>query len=73
MEIIIGLSIATWAVCGFFAYGFTYGFYQNSFPTLAEENRSLDRRFATIMSFLGPIGLLSGYFSQQTGEGLRWR
>lgn len=53
------LITLVWVVCGYLAYGYTYGYLQRECPRMAEECRPKDRRFSLRMSLLGPIGLLT--------------
>ena len=67
----ITLFIVVWVLCGFFAYGLTLAAFQRSFPTLADQDRNIDRYRAWTAAFFGPIGLVvSLIFS---GHGWMWR
>ena len=57
-----------WLIVGYvvsviFAYGSCFAFFQGKFPLIAEENYSTDLAFALLMSCLGPISIISGYFT----------
>ena len=51
------LAILVWIVCGVFAYGLTFAYFQETYPMIAEQDAKYDRRFAGIISIFGPLGL----------------
>ena len=68
------LIAAGWCVSGFFAYGLTYRYFQQMFPSIAAKTRGSDRRLALFMAACGPIGLAVAFFSSGCGRhGLQWK
>jgi hypothetical protein len=49
---------AFWLVCGVVTYKATFAYFQQKWPTLAEEEREHDKAHARFMAAGGPIGLL---------------
>jgi hypothetical protein len=69
----IYIILAVWIICGVLNYGWTYAFFQKSFPTIADENRSIDRRFSALFAVLGIPGTIVIIFVKGWGYGLMWR
>lgn len=65
------LIIAGWVLCGFLAYGHELAEVQRAFPTLAEQDRDLDRKRARIIALFGPASLVVSLIFCR--HGFMWR
>lgn len=62
-----------WLICGIFAYGITYGYFQSEYPKFAKERCYADGLLALFMGCMGIIGLITSYFlSNFARRGLKW-
>lgn len=67
------LFVVIWIVCGFFAYGITYGYFQNKYSTFAGKDRIFDTILALFFGMLGILGLILAYYLSGCCEyGLKW-
>lgn len=64
------IVVVIWIVCGIFAYGADYSYFQREFPTGMDGDHRLG---AIFMGFLGPIGLLIEWKYYKFKHGLRFR
>jgi len=46
-----------WIVCGVFAFGLTFAYFQRKYPSTAEERYRVDLCFALALAIFGPLGL----------------
>lgn len=69
MELVLIVLMVVWAVCGYFAYGFSFAYYQKEYPEIANESRDDDKKYALKFSFLGVVALIVAYVSGQTKYG----
>ncbi len=61
-----------WVMCGFLSYGMVLAYFQRRWPTLADEERDKDRRFALLCALTGPINLMVCIITYR-GYGFMWR
>jgi hypothetical protein len=54
----VALAVIGWIACGIVGYGITFGYFQNEFPNIAREWRTMDRCFAVFIGLTGPVGIL---------------
>jgi hypothetical protein len=52
------LLLIIYVISGFIAYGLSFGFWQNNFPTLAKENYQKDLFESIFVGFFGILGLI---------------
>ncbi len=77
---LIGAAVI-WIVCGVWAYGLTFAYFQGEFCVSPEERDDewrkkklhADRIFALDAALWGPIGVLTALIMGQTHHGLKFR
>lgn len=67
------LIVLFWVVCGFFAYGKTFAYFQRKYPLIAAMDEESDRAFALLMAITGPVGLIVALLKSEHGMGWRWK
>lgn len=74
MDIVI-IFVVVWFACGTLAYGLTFAYFQRKWPSIAnlENQRSVDRGFAFLVSFCGPFGLIVAIIQSGFKYGLKYR
>ena len=68
--------IAIWIICGVFAYGITFAYFQGEFPDIFDERRTVivTACLGTFLAILGPGGLLVSFLMSGFAQhGLKWR
>jgi DNA-binding transcriptional regulator of glucitol operon len=55
---LIVLGVVAWLACGVLSAGWAYAYFQREFPSIADERRQGDTRFALGMALLGPFDLI---------------
>lgn len=58
MIVFIIASAILWAVCGYYAYGFYFAYFQGQLPMVAKERYNDHKEDAFTFSLFGPIALL---------------
>jgi len=53
------MCVIGWVLCSIVAYGWSLGFFQWRFPSIAEENKRSDMWFFGLLSLLGPFNLIA--------------
>ncbi len=56
------ILILLWIICGIYAYGITYGYFQKEFSIIARQVRYEDGFIALLFAGFGIIGLIASYF-----------
>lgn len=57
------LLMTVYILSGAIAHGLVFGYFQNTYPSLAEKNYNSDFLLSFTMGMLGPIGLISAVIS----------
>lgn len=70
--LILSLLGAFWVLCGVFAYGLNFAYFQRKYPELARVNYFDDLLQAFFSFMLGPISLLVEIKNYE-GYGLKWK
>ena len=75
MEWIILAAIIVWIVCGAFAYGLTFAYFQGKYSYIANKDIKADRWLVGIMSVFGPTSLIVALIQTNYGKdyGLKWK
>ncbi len=66
-------ACAIWIVCGVWAYGLTFGYFQGKWPNIAKGFESLHRRLALTIAVGGPLGVGFALWEGGTKYGLKFR
>jgi NhaP-type Na+/H+ or K+/H+ antiporter len=61
-----------YTVCGSFAYGLSFAYFQREWPEIAEKWEDRDRRMARMVAILGPFGLALALVMGGTRHGLKF-
>ena len=62
-DMIIALIVVGWLVCGVYAWGTEFAYFQGAYPTIAKENYREDLKFAVGLGLLGgPLAALVSLF-----------
>lgn len=65
--------IVGWTICGVFAYGGTFAYFQRNWPLLARDQYWMDMIFSLFIGLGGPAGLLPTVVLSQFRHGLKFR
>ena len=67
------LIIVAWLICGLSTYAINFSYFQNEWPGIAEETKTMDKSFSILFGLCGPIALLISFvFSDFAKHGLKW-
>lgn len=69
----IWLILILWVICGYYSYGYCFGYFQREFPTLAERDYEKDRRRALFYCLSGPLSLAVDFMMGQTKHGRKYK
>jgi len=68
------ILLASWVVCGVFAYGITLAYFQGEFPLSAREHYTKDINTAVFFGLSGIVGFAISFFlSGCAKHGLKFR
>ena len=66
------LIIVGWLICGAFTYAINFSYFQNEWPGIAEETKTMDKSFSILFGLCGPIALVTSLFFGFYRHGLKW-
>lgn len=72
------IFILCWIICGVFAYGITFAYFQSMFPSercdVSSDTYDDNMNIAFIMGFSGPFGLIIALINSGFARhGLKWK
>ena len=70
----IAAVITLWVVCGVFAYGRVFAYFEGEYAQIACPGHTKENKeMALLAGLLGPVGLIVTFTSGCCGHGLKWR